>query len=301
MPDIDLDWLAGLYVPVTTPFDPVTGDAAPVSLRDNLRRWLDQPIDGFLLFGSTGEGALLDEDEKIQLLEYARDVVPPVRGLLAGAGADSTRAAIRLAKRFADAGADAVLVHAPTYYGPVLSAAAVRDHFTALADASPVPVLLYYMPKYVHVDLDPGLVGELTRHPNVAGIKDSSGDLKRFADYTEACDEGVRLFVGNGTLLYSALELGAVGGILAAGLLAAQDYGALIKHSREGRSQEAGRLQEKLSPVHRDIVAKAGIAGVKVAMDMLGLTGGPPRSPLRPLSDKDQEHVGQVLKQAGLL
>ncbi len=301
MPDTNLDWLAGLYVPVTTPFDPVTGDAAPVSLRDNLRRWLDQPIDGFLLFGSTGEGALLDEDEKIQLLEYARDVVPPVRGLLAGAGADSTRAAIRLAKRFAEAGADAVLVHAPTYYGPVLSAAAVRDHFTAVADASPVPVLLYYMPKYVHVDLDPGLVGELTRHPNVAGIKDSSGDLKRFADYTEACDDGVRLFVGNGTLLYAALELGAVGGILAAGLLAADDYGALVKHYREGRSQEAGRLQEKLSPVHREIVVKAGIPGVKVAMDRLGLTGGPPRPPLRPLGEKDQHHVDQVLKQAGLL
>jgi 4-hydroxy-2-oxoglutarate aldolase len=296
-----MEWLAGLFVPVTTPFDPVTGDAAPVSLRDNLRRWLDQPIDGFVLFGSTGEGALLDADEKIQLLEYARDVVPPVRGLVAGAGADSTRAAVRLAKRFADAGADAVLVHAPTYYGPVLSAGAVRDHFTALADASPVPVLLYYMPKYVHVDLDPGLVGELTRHPNVAGLKDSSGDLKRFADYTEACDEGVRLFVGNGTLLYSALELGAVGGILAAGLLAAEDYGAVIKHYREGRSQDAGRLQEKLSPVHREIVAKAGIAGVKVAMDLLGMTGGPPRSPLRPLSDKDQERVGHVLKQAGLL
>jgi 4-hydroxy-2-oxoglutarate aldolase len=296
-----MEWLAGLYVPVTTPFDPVTGDAAPVSLRDNLRRWLDQPIDGFLLFGSTGEGALLDEDEKIQLLEYARDVIPPVRGLLAGAGADSTRAAIRLAKRFADAGADAVLVHAPTYYGPVLSAAAVRDHFTALADASPVPVLLYYMPKYVHVDLDPGLVGELTRHPNVAGLKDSSGDLKRFADYTDACDDHVRLFVGNGTLLYSALELGAVGGILAAGLLAADDYGALIRHHREGRSQEAGRLQEKLTPVHREIVAKAGIPGVKVAMDRLGLTGGPPRPPLRPLTEKDGQRVGQVLKQVGLL
>lgn len=301
MPDKNLDWLAGLFVPVTTPFDPVTGDAAPVSLRDNLRRWLDQPIDGFVLFGSTGEGALLDEDEKIRLLEYARDVVPPVRGLVAGAGADSTRAAIRLAKRFAEAGAEAVLVHAPTYYGPVLTAAAIRDHFTALADASPVPVLLYYMPKYVHVDLDPGLVGELTRHPNVAGIKDSSGELKRFADYTEACDDGVRLFVGNGTLLYSALELGAAGGILAAGLLAARDYGAMIKHYREGRSREAGQLQEKLSPVHREIVVKAGIAGVKTAMDRLGLTGGPPRPPLRPLPEKEQERVGQVLKQAGLL
>ncbi|MEJ2679419.1 MAG: dihydrodipicolinate synthase family protein, partial [Gemmatimonadota bacterium] len=152
-----------------------------------------------------------------------------------------------------------------------------------------------------HVDLDPGLVGELTRHPNVAGLKDSSGDLKRFAAYTEACDDHVRLFVGNGTLLYSALELGAVGGILAAGLLAADDYGALIRHYREGRSQEAGRLQEKLTPVHREIVAKAGIPGVKVAMDRLGLTGGPPRPPLRPLPDKDGERVGQVLKQAGLL
>lgn len=303
MPDNDSDtsWLSGLFVPVTTPFDPVTGDAAPVSMRDNLRRWLDQPIDGFVLFGSTGEGALLDDDEKVRLMEYARDVVPPVRGLVAGAGADSTRATIRLTKRLAEAGAEAVLVHAPVYYGPVLSAAAVRDHFTALADASPVPVLLYYMPKYVHVDLEPSLVGELARHPNVAGIKDSSGDLKRFAEYTDACDDGCRLFVGNGTLLYAALELGAAGGILAAGLLAGREYGALIEHFRQDRPQEAGKIQERLSVVHREIVGGLGIRGIKAGLDMLGFTGGPPRPPLPQASDRDREKAERVLRDAGLL
>ena len=302
MPDkTDASWLSGLYVPVTTPFDPVTGDAEPVSLRDNLRRWLEQPIDGFVLFGSTGEGALLEDEEKVRLMEYARDVVPRDHGLVAGAGADSTRGVIRIARRLAEAGAEAVLVHAPVYYGPVLSAHAVREHFTAVADGSPVPVLLYFMPKYVHVELEPGLVAELLRHPNIVGLKDSSGDLKRFAEYTNACDEDARLFVGNGTLLYSALELGAAGGILAAGLLAGTAYGQLIRYFREDRAQEAGTIQERLTNVHREVVGGTGIGGIKAGLDLLGFTGGPPRPPLLPASDKDRQRVERVLRNARLL
>lgn len=302
MPDTDTDssWLAGLFVPVTTPFDPVTGDVAPVSMRDNLRRWLEQPIDGFVLFGSTGEGALLDDDEKVQLMEYARDVVPPVRTLVGGIGGDSTRAAIRQAERLAGAGAEVVLAHAPVYFGSVLPPHAVRDHFTALADASPVPVLLYHMPKYVPVDLEPSLVGELCRHPNIAGIKDSSGDLKRFAEYTDACDDAAALFVGNGTLLYAALELGAAGGILAAGLLAGREYGALVEHFRSDRKPEAGQFQERLSAVHREIVGDLGIRGVKAGLDLLGFTGGPPRPPLPRASERDRDKAERVLKDAGL-
>ncbi len=303
MPDTgtDTSWLGGLFVPVTTPFDPVTGDVAPVSLRDNLRRWLDQPINGYVIFGSTGEGALLDDDEKVRLAEYARDVVPRDRGLVAGAGGDSTRATIRIARRLAEAGAEAVLVHAPVYFGPVLSVQAVRDHFLALAEASPVPVILYFMPKYVHVELDPGLVAELMRHANIVGLKDSSGDLKRFAEYTHACEGDARLFVGNGTLLYSALVLGAAGGILAAGLLAGTAYGQLIRHFRDDRAQDAGQIQERLSTVHREIVGGTGIGGIKAGLDLLGFTGGPPRPPLRPASDQDRQKVERVLRGADLL
>ncbi len=212
MPEATLsDRLAGVFIPVTTNFDAVTGDVAPVSFRENLRKWVQEPIDGILVFGSTGEGVLLDEDEKTRLMGFAREVVPAGFPLLAGVGADSTRATIRQAKSMAQEGADAVLVHPPWYFGPYLSAGAMAAHFREVADASPIPVLIYHMPKYTKVLLEPGLVGELTRHPNIIGLKDSSGDIKRFADYTDACDRSCRLFLGTGRCLYPALELGAAG------------------------------------------------------------------------------------------
>lgn len=300
MPD-EREWLSGLFIPVTTPFDPVTGDIEPVHFRENLRRWLQTPVNGFVIFGSTGEGALLDEDEMVRLAGYARDVVPPMRPLVAGAGAESTRAVIRLSRRFGDAGVDAVLVHPPSYFGVSLSAGDLRDHYLAVAEASPVPVLIYHMPKFTHVTLDAGLMGELSRHPNVAGIKDSSGDLKRFAEYTEACDARCRLFVGNGALLYAALELGAVGGILALGVLAPEEYGTLLAHFREGRLAEAGRLQERLAPAHRQIVGAFGARGVKAGLDLKGWHGGPPRLPLTPLGEKDRGTVARVMQEARLI
>ena len=301
MPDSGDGWLSGLFVPVTTPFDPVTGDVAPVSFRENLRRWLETPINGYVIFGSTGEGALLDEREKVRLAGYARDVIPSMRPLVAGAGAESTRAVVRLCQRFADTGADAVLVHPPSYFGVSLSAGDLRDHFLAVADGSPVPVLVYHMPKFTHVTLDPGLMGELARHENIVGIKDSSGDLKRFADYTEACGDDCRLFMGNGALLYAALELGGAGGIVALGLLAPAQYGEMLDHYRADRLPKAGRIQQRLAPAHKQIVARFGARGVKAGLDLMGWHGGPPRPPLSPLREKDREAVERVMRNAGLL
>ncbi|MDX1674363.1 MAG: dihydrodipicolinate synthase family protein [Longimicrobiales bacterium] len=301
MPDGTDGWLSGLFVPVTTPFDPVTGDVAPVSFRENLRRWLETPINGYVIFGSTGEGALLEDDEKVRLAAYARDVIPHMRPLVAGAGAESTRAVKRLCQQFGDAGADAVLVHPPSYFGVSLSPGDLRDHFLAVADASPVPVLVYHMPKFTHVTLDAGLMGELARHENIAGIKDSSGDLKRFAEYTEACGDRCRLFMGNGALLYAALELGGAGGIVALGLLAAKPYGELLEHYRAGRLPKAGQIQQRLAPAQKQIVARYGARGVKAGLELQGWHGGPPRPPLSPLSEKERAGVERVMNDAGLL
>ncbi|MBX6365857.1 MAG: dihydrodipicolinate synthase family protein [Gemmatimonadetes bacterium] len=300
MPEFQ-DWLSGVLIPVTTPFDPVTGEVAPVSMRENIRRWTAEPIDGIVLFGSTGEGMLLDEEEKLRLTAMVRDVMPGGLPLVAGAGAESTRATVRQAQRLAEAGADAVLVHAPPYFGPALSAAALRDHFLAVADASPVPVILYHIPKYAKVTLEPGLVGELARHPNIRGLKDSSGDVKRFAEYTTACGRECALFVGNGALLYTALELGAAGGIIAVGLLAPALCAEIVRCFRSGDAQRAGQLQERIAPVHREVVAPFGAPGLKAALERIGYVGGPPRAPLKALAEKERAQVARVMQAAGLL
>ncbi len=298
MPDRE-DWLSGVFVPVTTPFDPVTGDTAPVSFRDNIRRWSTEGIDGLVLFGSTGEGALLDQSEKLHLLAMARDV--SALPLVAGVAGESTRAAATEARRLAAAGADAILLHPPVYFGPALAPAAVRDYFLAVADESPVPLIVYHVPKFVRVALDPGLVGELFRHPNIIGLKDSSGDLKRFAEYTTVCEDGCRLFVGNGALLYTALELGAAGGIVALGLIAPGECATIVRCFRAGEKPRAGEVQERIAPVHKEVVAAFGARGVKVALDLLGYAGGAPRAPLPPLTPKERAQVARTLQEAGLL
>jgi 4-hydroxy-2-oxoglutarate aldolase len=293
--------LRGVFAPATTPFDPVTGEAAVVSMRANLRRWLAAPLAGVVLFGSTGEGPLLDEDEKVRLTAATRDVVDGGRLLLAGTGAESTRATIRATAAVAAEGADAVLVQPPAYFRPAMTPEALRDHYLAVADASPVPVILYQVPpRFSTVELAAGLVGELARHPNIAGIKDSHGDLKALAALVDACGGNAQVLVGSGAVLYGALEAGAVGGILAVALLAPEECAALCRAYAEGRLADAGRIQERLAPLHRAIVADLGISGMKAALDELGMHGGPPRPPLKPLRAKDLPRARDALAAAGM-
>jgi 4-hydroxy-2-oxoglutarate aldolase len=295
--------LSGVYAPATTPFDPVTGEADAVALRRNARVWLESGVAGLVLFGSTGEGLLLDEEERQRLLEAVRGVVGGGQLLLAGTGAESTRAAIRLSRAAAAAGADAVLVHPPAYYRPQMTPEALRDHFRAVADASPVPVVLYQVPPaYSGIELQAGLVAELSRHGNIAGIKDSSGDLKTLGALVEsAAGSGFRVLVGNGSVLYAGLEVGASGGVLAVADLAPVECVTLFRRKQAGDEAGAGRVQERLAPLHRAVVAALGVAGVKAGMELLGMVGGPTRAPLRPLREKERATVRRALERAGLL
>jgi 4-hydroxy-2-oxoglutarate aldolase len=294
--------LQGIFAPATTPFDPVTGDVDLISMRANLRRWLEAPLAGVVLFGSTGEGVLLDEEEKVRLLAGTRELVDGGRLLLAGTGAESTRATIRLSKAAAAEGADAVLVQPPAFYRPLLTPAALRDHFLAVAEASPVPVILYQVPpRFSGVELEPGLVAELAKHPNVAGIKDSHGDLRTLGALVDACRGGCDVLAGSGAILYAALEMGAVGGILAVSLLVPEACAELHAAFAQGDMGRAGRLQERIAPLHRDVVGNLGIPGVKAALDAVGLHGGVPRPPLLPLRNRDGGKLADALARAGLL
>lgn len=291
-----------MFAPATTPFDPVTGDVDIVAFRRNARTWLEAPLSGLVLFGSTGEGLLLDEDERVRALDAVREAAGTERLLLAGTGAESTRTAIRLTRAAARAGADAVLVQPPGYYRPQLTPEALRDHYTAVADASPVPVILYQVPPaYTGADLQAGLVAELANHPNIVGIKDSTGDLKALGALVETCSRDFAVLVGSGAVLYGALEVGACGGILAVAVLAPHAACELYQLKMAGDEPGAGRIQERLAPLHRAVVAGLGVPGIKVALDLLGLAGGPPRPPLKPLRDRERPAVREALHAAGLL
>jgi len=294
--------LNGVLIPAVTPFDPVTGDVDLVAMRANVRAWLDTRVLGVVIGGSTGEAVYLDREERRALLAAARDVIPAERLLVAGTGAESTRATLALTRDAAEAGADAVLVMPPAFYKGAMTPEVLRAHYTAVADDSPVPVIVYQVPlRFSTLDLTTGLVAELSRHENVVAIKDSRGDLELVGALVEQCADDFQVLVGNGALLYASLELGAVGGVLGVANLAPSETAALIRAFGEEDAAGAGRLQEVVGPVHKEVVAALGVPGVKAGLDLLGLHGGAPRPPLRPLPDAERGTVEASLERAGLL
>lgn len=282
--------LKGVLGPVVTTFQE-SGELDRTGFEENIRNHLDAGMAGVVVTGSTGEAALLDEKERSSLVEVARHAVPSDRRLIVGTGAESTRVTQRLTRIAAERGADAVLVVGPHYYGQ--KAVALRDHYTAIADASPVPVILYSIPKYMHFALSPQLVAELARHENIIGIKDSSGDLELLAGYLKAQSENFTVLTGNGSTFQRALEMGARAGILAVSLFAS----SLAIEVFETRSAQ---VQERLTPLSARIVSEMGIAGVKAALDRVGLVGGPVRSPLTPLGAAGLAEVTELLRVAEL-
>lgn len=269
------------------------------AFRANLTAWLDHPITGVVVAGSTGEAPLLEPDELFALVEAARRVLGE-RTLVVGTGAESTRATVALCRAAAERGADAVLVRSPAYYRPAMVPDVLRRHFLAVADASPVPVVLYDIPRFVPVELAPELAGRLVEHENIVGIKDSSGDLRNLGALAEALDSKGSVLVGSGALLYAALEIGAVGGILGVGLLATRSVCELHRAWREGDGARAGSLQARIGPLHEAVVAGLGVPGVKAALDRLGLHGGAPRPPLQPLGARGRARVDRALEAADL-
>lgn len=294
--------LSGVFIPSVTPFDPVTGDLDVVGVRSNLRRWLEHPVRGIVLCGSTGEAVFLDADERAALVEAARDVVPSDRLLLVGTGVESTRGTVALCRMAADRGADAVMVQPPAFFKPAMTPAVLRDHYLAVADASPVPVVIYQVPpRFSTVEVVSGLVAELSGHGNIVGIKDSRGDLDGIGELVRGCRSGFQVLSGSGMGFFAALEVGAVGGILGVANVAPGVAAGVFEAVREGDGRAAGRLQETLDPLHKEIVAARGVPGVKAALDLLGLRGGKPRPPLPPLPSADRDRIRDLLEGAGLL
>src|SRR5438034_836867 len=256
---------------------------------------LAQGVAGVVVSGSTGEAPLLDSDEQQKLVELAREELRDGKLLIAGTGAESTRQTIALSKAAAAAGADVVLVRAPSYFSAGATLETLATHFRAVADASPVPVLLYNIPKYTHLSLAPVLLQQLANHERIIGVKDSSGDPKNVAAYREAVPQWAVL-VGGASLLLTALELRCQGGIVGVACFAPGLCVQLVREFERGDRAAAAALQERITPLDKEIVGKLGPAGVKAAMDAVGLYGGPVRAPLAPISPADRERVSALVR-----
>jgi 4-hydroxy-2-oxoglutarate aldolase len=272
--------LDGILAPVVTPFD-TTGAVDDAAFTANIRAHLAAGLHGIVVAGSTGEAALLDEEERGRLVELGRGVTPADHTLLVGTGAESTRAVIARSRAAAERGADGVLVVAPHYYGDAMTPDALREHYQRVADASPVPVLLYTIPKYMHFALPAEVVAELARHENIVGMKDSSGDAGLLRGYLASQSDSFKVLTGSGSLLGEALGMGAYGAILAVALFAPSLSLEVLHAARDGRASAMTAAQARLTPLAARIVGAMGVAGVKAALDEVGLHGGAPRPPLR--------------------
>ena len=292
--------LGGMMVPLVSPFDATTGELAAERYARHVRYYVDLGVSGVVVAGSSGESALLDEGERAQLVAWAREMVPDDRWVVAGVGGESTRITVRRAHDAARAGADAVLVVAPHYYGPAMTPAALAQHYRRVADDSPVPVILYNIPKYMHFSLAPTLVSELAKHENIVGIKDSSGNREVIAGYLASASPTFSVLTGNAGIFHDSLKGGASGGILAVALFAAGLSLEIYDAVQRGEDRVAAAAQERLAPLGTKIVGEFGVAGVKAAMDNVALAGGTVRPPLLPLDALQVALVVDLLRSAEL-
>ena len=222
--------------------------------------------------------------------------------MIAGTGMESTRHTIHITRQAAQAGADAVLVSPPAYFKGAMSDEALAAHFVAVAEDSPVPVLIYQVPlRLSTLEFSTGLIGRLSEHPNIVGIKDSRGQLDLALELVGATSSDFQVMVGSGAILAPAMQGGCTGGIVAVGLMAPAEAAAIASACLEGREDHAAELQARIAPVHQQIVGGMGVPGVKAALDMLGYSGGAPRPPLYSPSDDRMEMIRGILDEADLL
>jgi len=276
--------LSGIFPPIVTPF--TTDDELDErALRENARRWMRTRLAGIVTLGTNGESAYVDEDEADRIVAIVREEVPRQKLLIVGTGRDSTRATIAATQRAAACGADAVLVRAPSFFKSQMNAGAFVRHYRAVADASPVPVLLYNFPAGFGVDIPGAAIEELASHSNIAGIKQSGGDLGKIADdvaMARALSKPFFVICGAAPILHAAILSGAVGGILAVACVVPDLCVELYDLARAGRHDEARELQQQLTPLAKSVTSAFGVPALKAALDLVGYTGGAPRSPLAP-------------------
>jgi 4-hydroxy-2-oxoglutarate aldolase len=282
--------LKGILLPTTTPFD-LDGQISTPAITSNIKEWSARGVIGFVVLGSTGERVHLDEREYLEVIEVSRAATDSV--LIAGAGQQSTVNTIKEIKNAARAGAEAVLVITPYFYRPAITQETLINYYTAVADASPAPVLLYSMPPLTGIKIEPETVARLSEHPNIIGVKDSSNDVAGFRRTVELCPHDFAVMTGNGTVLLDALRAGATGGILAVGCVVPEVCVEIFRSFAAGK--DAAKLQEELTPLASAVTTKYGIGGLKAALDFAGFSGGAVRAPLRAPDEAARAEIKSVL------
>ncbi len=290
----------GAFTPIATPFLQ-NGDVDEAGLRRNIARWMTTPLTGLVVLGSNGEAPQLDDDEADRVIEISRDVMPKNRPLIVGTGRESTKSTIAATRRAAAIGADAALVRTPSFFKSQMTAPVFVRHYTAVADASPIPVLLYNVAMFTGVNLQPEAVGTLAAHPNIVGMKDSGSDIGLISEFIAQTPDSFVVLAGSAATLVHALAAGCDGGILALASLVPHEIVRMQSLVNDGKLAEARALQRRLMPLARSLGAQHGVPGLKAALELMGFAAGPPRPPLLPVSSQTVDLLRTQLGALGLL
>lgn len=291
--------LQGIFPPVPTPFE--NSHFAPHRLAENLSRLHETGLSGYVVLGSNGEAPMLNRTEKLEIVRVARRAIPNEKRMIVGTGVESTEATAVFTMQVADLGADAALVLTPFFYRESMTHEALRWHFEKIADASPIPILLYNVPKFTNLNLSVNLVAQLAQHENIIGMKDSAGNLSQLLEFREKTPTDFQVMLGTDAIFFAACAHNFRSAILALANVAPRALVELLRLVDNGQWKEAQGLANKLAPVGRLIVSRLGVPGLKAALDELGYFGGAPRPPLLALEELARLEIREVLRQAGLL
>jgi 4-hydroxy-2-oxoglutarate aldolase len=289
----------GIFAPIATAFD-ASGEVDYGTFAENVKTFGATKLAGLVVLGSNGEFTMLSHDEKVKLVKTARENLPREKMVIAGTGCESFKETLELTKECAAAGAEVALVVTPNYYKRDMNEAALEKFFTMLADASPIPVMLYNMPGNSGINIPSSLTIKLASHPNITGIKDSGGNIVQISEVLAKAPEGFSVFAGSGSYLLPTLALGGKGGTLAVANVV-PDYCAEIQENFEnGNFEKARKMQLALLPLNAAVTSRFGIGGMKAAMDLVGYKGGLPRLPILPAGDDTRKAIAGILKELGI-
>jgi 4-hydroxy-2-oxoglutarate aldolase len=292
--------LRGVFTPIATPFNE-RGQVAHDKLEFNLGKWNETGLSGYIVLGSNGEWVFLNEREKLAVLKTARQVIPKDKLMIAGTASESTVNTMALTEEAAEIGADAAIIINPSYYKSQMTAPVLVNHYRLIADASPIPIMIYNLPPATGIDLSADLLVELSQHPNIIGVKDTSGNMPKMGETIRRADPSFHVVSGSANFFYPSLAIGVTGGILALANVAPDLSVEMFRLFNAGEIEKGRELHLRMLPVNLAITSRFGVSGLKAALDMVGFYGGPPRLPLLPLDDERREEVRNILKTAGLL
>ncbi|WP_110968484.1 4-hydroxy-tetrahydrodipicolinate synthase [Pseudomonas huaxiensis] len=289
--------IAGSMVALVTPMD-AQGRLDWDSLSKLVDFHLENGTHAIVAVGTTGESATLDVEEHIQVIEF---VVKRVNGripVIAGTGANSTSEAVHLTQNAKNAGADACLLVVPYYNKPTQEG--LYQHFKHIAEAVDIPQILYNVPGRTSCDMQAETVIRLSTVPNIIGIKEATGDLKRAKAIIDGVSEDFLVLSGDDPTAVELILLGGKGNISVTANVAPREMADLCNAALEGKADEARAINEKLMPLHKHLFIEANPIPVKWALVEMGLMHQGIRLPLTWLSDSCHDTVRQAMRQCGL-